>query len=101
MIPSRKFDEKMADMRQNYARFSSENQEKFRSCLEKLAPVARDMLECAHFLVSIQQEIDLKDEEGNPTSFMVEFDPRMLLEAVKAWDAGENYTPPAMSTYYG
>ena len=101
MIPSREFDEKMADMRRYYASLSSENKEKLRFCLEKLNPIANEMLTCAHLLLCVQQEIDLEDEEGNPTSFMVEFNPRMLLEAVKTWDAGGDYTPPAMSTYYG
>ena len=101
MIPSRTFDEKMADMRQNYAGLSSENKEKLRACLEKLASIAGEISHCANMLVSVQQEFDLEDEEGNPTFFKVEYNPRVLLEAVKTWDAGGNYAPPALTTYYG
>ena len=88
-------------MRKNYAFLSAENKGKLRACLEELSSVAKEMLACAGLLVSVQQEIDLEDEEGNPVFVKVEYGPHVLLDAVKAWDADENYAPPAITTFYG
>ncbi len=97
---SREFDEKMADMRRTYASLSPERKEKLRACLEKLSIPATDMLECG-FLVRVQQEIDLENEEGDSEFHKVEYDPNVLLQAVKAWDADEDFAPGNAVTFYG
>jgi hypothetical protein len=97
---SREFDEKMADMRRQYARLSPEGKDKLRRCLEDLSSPAKEMLECG-FLVRVQQEIDFEDDEGNRIFATVEYDPNVLLQAVKAWDAGEDFAPGNATTIYG
>jgi hypothetical protein len=101
MIASRKFDEKMADMRRYYESMTAEKRTMLRLSLEKLSIVAKDMLASFSFLVSVQQEIDVEDEEGNPTFVKIEFCPGVLLEAVKAWDANDNYAPSPLTTFFG
>lgn len=99
-IASRKFDEKMADMRRTYTAWPAQRKEKLRSSLEKLNGAVEEMLDCG-FLVRVQQEIDFEDEQGNPVSHTVEYSPRILLQAVKAWDANEDFAPGDAATWYG
>jgi len=100
-IPRREFEEKMADMRRNYERMTPENKQKLKACLEELSPVSGKLIECAWMRMSVVQDIDYEDEDGNPVAMKIEYDPKVLLEAVKTWDAGEDYAPSALTTWIG
>lgn len=89
----RHFDDQLADFRQFYESFLSEERAKLRAWLEKVDAVEKEGLEWNAF-ITVRTENDECDEKGNVLRWGdSEFSPATMLMAIKTWDGGNHLAP--------
>lgn len=92
----RHFDCQIADLRQWYDSLVPSEREQFRAWLERVIIVASEGSQWGA-LLRVGTEYDVCDRDGNTLWWAdAEFSPRTMLDAVKAWDAGEAFTPSSV-----
>lgn len=88
----RAFDQRLADFRRYYRELDAESRHLFREWLEKLVALWRESpLEVA---LKVDPLFDVTNKKGKVIRWAdCEFCPSTMLQAIKAWDAGETLTP--------
>jgi hypothetical protein len=96
-------DSTFADVRKWRAPYSPEERRKMRAILEEISALARDIPGGMYLTVKVENEIDEIEKEGDTETDefgdMVpwedcHFSLWATLDAIRAWDAGKEFTPP-------
>jgi hypothetical protein len=86
-------DEKVSDFRKFYESLETDKRAEFRSWLEKVKALNEEGAQWSAQL-RVRTEYDGCDENGETLRWAdAEFSARTAIDAVKAWDAGENFSP--------
>jgi hypothetical protein len=95
-VQLRHFDGQVADFRAWYDGFPAEDKARIRAWLERVEALAREGCEWSA-LLEVRTEYDECDADGDTLRWAdVRFSPSTTLAAIRAWDAGEEYTPPGI-----
>jgi hypothetical protein len=94
-----KGDQALHEFREIYDSFDDSQKRQFRNALAKVAE-GHEMLRelpMGYVRATIQTHWEFRDNEGELVAGGIgEFSPRVLVQAVAAWDQGERYSPSGM-----
>jgi hypothetical protein len=86
-------DQKLAHIRDEYLKVGKEGQQALRQWVEQLVSANPEPLGADHIFATAQVKLFMHDGDGSEPGPHIIVSPETLLEAIRAWDQGQEYLP--------
>ncbi len=92
----RHFDNQLSEFRQSYDSRSAEERKQLREWLEKVSNLQEEGYDW-NMNIRVHTENDVLDDNGELIRWGdADLTPATMLQAIKAWDEGDNFTPSSV-----